>query len=78
MSTNHNKDKRRVAPGRRPIKVTPRRKKELDPHLIALCYFLIAQRIVREADQGAAPANGDAGGDVPLDAERTVGPEDRP
>jgi len=36
--------------------VTPRRKAEIDPHMIALVYFLIASRIVREAKQNEAAA----------------------
>jgi len=36
-------------PARRPIKVTPRRKTEIDPHLVALVYYLIASRLVRDA-----------------------------
>jgi hypothetical protein len=41
---------------RRPIKVTPRCKKEIDPHLVALVYFLIASRIVRDATESEATA----------------------
>lgn len=39
----------RRGPARRPIKVTPRRKTEIDPHLVSLVYYLIASRIVRDA-----------------------------
>ena len=61
MST-HNSSNRGNGPRRspvsvrRPIKVTPRRKAEIDPHMIALVYFLIASRIVREAKQNEAAA----------------------
>ena len=51
-----NEPRRSPAAGRRPIKVTPRRKAEIDPHMIALVYFLIASRIVREAKQNEAAA----------------------
>ncbi len=66
MNTNGSPRKRNVsaAGDRRPIKVTPRRKQKIDPHLISLCYFLIAQRIVREADKDEVPApSADAGDD---------------
>ncbi len=41
---------------RRPIKVTPRRKAEIDPHMISLVYYLIASRLVREAKEAEAAA----------------------
>lgn len=54
MTTLNNNRRRRPAvdrrgPARRPIKVTPRRKTEIDPHLVALVYYLIASRLVRDA-----------------------------
>lgn len=52
--------RRSVSPARRPIKVTARRKKEIDPQMVSLCYFLIASRIVREAEQDTAAAKADA------------------
>lgn len=37
------------------IRVEPTRRKRVDPDMIALCYWLIAQRIVEEAgDEGDA------------------------
>jgi hypothetical protein len=39
---------------RRPIKVTPRRKADIDPHMISLVYYLIASRLVREAKEAEA------------------------
>ena len=72
MSTNSSKSQRsgaRHSAPRRPIKVTPRRKERVDPHMIALVYFLIASRIVREAKETEAPAgrsDGEAGD--PLEA----------
>jgi hypothetical protein len=80
MSSNSSNRKRRgAAEGRRPIKITPRRKKEIDPHMIGLCYFLIAQRIVREAEQDeissrSADAKND---DRPSDTPTAASPEDR-
>jgi len=40
--------KREGARGKR-IRVEPTRRKRVDPDMIALCYWLIAQRIVQEA-----------------------------
>jgi len=58
--------------GRRPIKVTPRRKTEIDPHMIALVYFLIASRIVREAEADEAGSmRPDSDEDVPDEAGLT-------
>lgn len=47
----------RRGPARRPIRVIPRRKTNIDPHLVALVYYLIASRIVRDAqdEQPASP-----------------------
>lgn len=74
MSTTKNNEPNRgrtSASPRRPIKVTPRRKAQVDPHMISLVYFLIASRIVREAkDKEAAAARREAngsGGDEPAD-----------
>ena len=55
-SSNRGNGPPRSPAGRRPIKVTPRRKAEIDPHMIALVYFLIASRIVRETKQNEAAA----------------------
>lgn len=39
------------------IRVEPTRRERVDPDMIALCYWLIAQRIVQEAD--SAPDDAD-------------------
>jgi len=46
------------------IRVQPTRRERVDPDMIALCYWLIAQRIVQEAD--SAPNDVDQP-DTPLD-----------
>lgn len=38
------------------IRVEPTRRKRVDPDMIALCYWLIAQRIVEQADDDGAQA----------------------
>ena len=58
--------------GRRPIRITPRCKKEIDPHLVALVYFLIASRIVRDASESEATAERSS------DVDRTTRLEARP
>jgi len=75
MSSNHSRGQRSAArhsAARRPIKVTPRRKERVDPHMIALVYFLIASRIVREAKESeAAAGRSDAEADGLLEAAAT-------
>lgn len=39
------------------IRVEPTRRKRVDPDMIALCYWLIAQRIVEEAGDASDNAN---------------------
>lgn len=62
MSTkdsHQRKRSRRPAVERRPLTITPHRKTDIDPQMMALVYFLIASRIVREAkeeEEAAAPA----------------------
>ena len=51
-----------VSRGKR-IRVEPKRRQRVDPDMIALCYWLLAQRIVQEAAD-----NGDAGGQAPAPA----------
>lgn len=46
---------RRSGAGSQRIRVEPARRERVDPQMIALCYWLLAQRIVQEADE-AAPA----------------------
>jgi len=46
--------RRTPARGKR-IRVEPTRRERVDPQMIALCYWLLAQRIVQEADEAAAP-----------------------
>jgi len=66
------------AKGRRPIKVTPRRKTEIDPHMIALVYFLIASRIVREAEEDeAAAARAEADDEAATPGDASADPEER-
>jgi hypothetical protein len=59
MSTkdsHQHKQSRRPAAERRPLTVTPRRRTEIDPQMMALVYFLIASRIVREAKEAEEAA----------------------
>ena len=42
---------RRTPAGRKRIRVEPTRRERIDPQMIALCYWLLAQRIVQEADE---------------------------
>jgi hypothetical protein len=58
MSTKHSHQRKGLGrpAERRPIKVTPRRKAEIDPHMISLVYYLIASRLVREAKEAEAAA----------------------
>ena len=59
---------RRSGAGGKRIRVEPTRRERVDPQMIALCYWLLAQRIVQEADEAAAaqrrdsPAPDDAAG----------------
>ena len=46
---------RRSGAGGKRIRVEPTRRERVDPQMIALCYWLLAQRIVQEADEAAAP-----------------------
>ncbi len=73
-STKQGVGARHPAPGRRPIKVTPRRKAEVDPHMIALVYFLIASRIVREANEAEAAASDQATNRNKTDAQSVESP----
>jgi len=75
MCTNSSRSQRsgaRHSTARRPIKVTPRRKERVDPQMIALVYFLIASRIVREAKETEAAAGRSDGENVgPAEATTT-------
>jgi len=51
---------RQAGAGRKRIRVEPTRRERVDPQMIALCYWLLAQRIVQEADQAAAPRRRDS------------------
>ena len=51
--------RRTPARGKR-IRVEPTRRERVDPQMIALCYWLLAQRIVQEADEAAAPRRRDS------------------
>ncbi len=51
--------RRTPARGKR-IRVEPTRRKRVDPQMIALCYWLLAQRIVQEADEAAATQQPDS------------------
>ena len=53
QSRGSRKAKQAAGRGKR-IRVEPVRRERIDPDMIALCYWLIAQRIVEEA--GEAPA----------------------
>ena len=82
--TNHKPNshgKRRARPkdqaasrGKR-IRIEPKRRQRVDPDMIALCYWLLAQRIVEEADASAATgetdASNDDGTDSPADNRAT-------
>jgi len=70
----HNKPnsngKRGAWPGRKRIRVEATRRERVDPDMIALCYWLLAQRIVEDAtdDGGTAsdrPTHHDAEPDRP-------------
>ena len=50
---------RRTPAGKR-IRVEPTRRERVDPQMIALCYWLLARRIVQEADEAAATKHQDA------------------
>jgi len=51
---------RRTPAGRKRIRVEPTRRERIDPQMIALCYWLLAQRIVQEADEAAAAKRPDS------------------
>jgi len=51
---------RRTPAGGKRIRVEPTRRERVDPQMIALCYWLLAQRIVQEADEAAATKHQDA------------------
>lgn len=51
--------RRTPARGKR-IRVEPTRRERVDPQMIALCYWLLAQRIVQEADAVAAAQRRDS------------------
>jgi hypothetical protein len=62
-SPGSRKAKQAAGRGKR-IRVEPVRRERIDPDMIALCYWLIAQRIVEEAGAGpdaAAPAEAPRG-----------------
>jgi hypothetical protein len=54
-SRGSRKPKQAAGRGKR-IRVEPVRRERIDPDMIALCYWLIAQRIVEEAGAGADAA----------------------
>ncbi len=81
--TNHKPNshgKRRARPkdqaaarGKR-IRIEPKRRQRVDPDMIALCYWLLAQRIVQEAadhNDGAAQAEASSDTDTPADDRAT-------
>lgn len=51
---------RRTPAGGKRIRVEPARRERVDPQMIALCYWLLAQRIVQEADEAAAAKQPDS------------------
>lgn len=59
--TSGAKGRRRAKPARgKRIRVEPTRRDRVDPQMIALCYWLLAQRIVQEADEAAAAKRPDS------------------
>ena len=82
--TNHkpiSNGKRRARPkdqatarGKR-IRVEPKRRQRVDPDMIALCYWLLAQRIVQEAaDHSDAAGQADASNRAPTLPPTTARP----
>jgi hypothetical protein len=77
--TNHkpsSSGKRRAQPKRqsatrgKQVRVEPSRRRRVDPDMIALCYWLIAQRIVEEAaDDSDAAGQADASTDTHTPAD---------
>ena len=63
--------RRAPARGKR-IRVEPTRRERVDPQMIALCYWLLAQRIVQEADEAAATKHQDA---AEPDDDQLAGPD---
>lgn len=61
---------RRSGAGGKRIRVEPTRRERVDPQMIALCYWLLAQRIVQEADEAdpAAAAESRSDNTTPDDA----------
>jgi hypothetical protein len=53
------------------IRIEPKRRQRVDPDMIALCYWLLAQRIVQEADGSAATGETDASNDDGTDGRTT-------
>ena len=52
------------------IRIEPKRRQRVDPDMIALCYWLLAQRIVQEAaDNGDAAGQADASSDTDTPAD---------
>ncbi len=54
------KPARRTSTRAKRIRVEPTRRERVDPQMIALCYWLLAQRIVQEADEAAAAEQPDS------------------
>jgi hypothetical protein len=46
------------------IRLEPARREQIDPDMIALCYWLIAQRIVQEASNGPDATTSDVDGGI--------------
>lgn len=86
--TNHkpsSNGKRRARPndqatsrGKR-IRIEPKRRRRVDPDMIALCYWLLAQRIVQEAaDDSEATAQADGTTDDDSDTATATATDNRP
>jgi hypothetical protein len=81
--TNHkpsSNGKRRARPkdqaasGGKRIRIEPKRRQRVDPDMIALCYWLLAQRIVQEAadhSDAAGQADASTNTDTPADDRAT-------
>jgi hypothetical protein len=71
-SRGSRKAKQAAGRGKR-IRVEPVRRERIDPDMIALCYWLIAQRIVEEAGAGpdaAAPTKASRGSKSGTDTDK--------
>ena len=70
-----NNGKRRARPkdqaasGGKRIRIEPKRRQRVDPDMIALCYWLLAQRIVQEAADNSDAAQADASTDTGTPAD---------